>query len=29
MKMQVSIITYSYIMRYDNDLNIKPVPGAR
>ena len=29
MKMQIWIITYSYIMRYDNDLNIKPVPGTR
>ena len=26
---KATIITYGYIMKYDNDLNIKPVPGAR
>ena len=26
---KATIITYNYIMRYDNDLNIKPVPRAR
>jgi len=26
---KATIITYGYIMRYDNDLNIKPVPRAR
>jgi hypothetical protein len=26
---KATIITYSYIMRYDNDLNIRPVPKAK